>query len=203
MVRRFDAQRPDRPPRADRKRPSCVPGRPGRRVGLTRMCNSAPPRLLERGSRSRSRGRSLIGDSNLSPISGSRQRRPRAILNVSSGSTVVCVYSQNRSLLRSWESVSVTSGASVRQGACPERDPQRALPVPGTDSKRELVETNCCGPACLSVGSVLVWLRSVQQEDRGRLDLSHARPASIFEEGYVSQPVTWSRRPLVTQRDAN
>ena len=80
MVRRFDAQRPDRPPRADRRRPSCVPGRPGRRVGLTRMCSSAPPRLLERGSRCRSRGRSPMGDSNLSPISGSRQRRPRAIL---------------------------------------------------------------------------------------------------------------------------
>ncbi len=130
-----------------------------------------------------------MGDSNLSPISGSRQRRPRSILDVSSESTVVCVYSQNRSQLRSWESVSVICGASVREGACPERDPQRALPVPGTDSKRELVETNCCGPACLSVGSVLVWLRSVQQEDRGRLDLSHARPASPFEE-VVSEPAS-------------
>ena len=137
MVRRFDAQRPDRPPRADRRRPSCVPGRPGRRVGLTRMCSSAPPRLLERGSRSRSRGRSPMGDSNLSPISGSRQRRPRAILDVSSASMVVCLYSQNRSLLRSWgKHVSVTSGASVGEGACLERDPQRALPVPGTDGKR-------------------------------------------------------------------
>jgi hypothetical protein len=136
MVRRFDAQRPGRPPRVDRRRPSCVRGRPGRRVGLTRMCSSAPPRLLERGSRSRSRGRSLIGDSNLSPISGSRQRRPRAIHDVSSASTVVCLYSQNRSLLRSWGNrVSVTSGASVGEGACLERDPQRALPVPGTDGK--------------------------------------------------------------------
>jgi hypothetical protein len=153
MVRQFDAQRPDRPPRADRRRPSCVPGRPGRRVGLTRMCSSAPPRLLERGSRSRSRGRSPMGDSNLSPIGGSRQRRPRAILDVSSASTVVCLYSQNRSLLRSWGNrVSVTSGASVGEGACPERDPQRALPVPGTDGKRVLVGANCCGPPAYPSG---------------------------------------------------
>jgi len=152
MVRRFDAQRPDRPPRADRRRPSCVPGRPGRRVGLTRMCSSAPPRLLERGSRSRSRGRSPMGDSNLSPIGGSRQRRPRAILDVSSESTVVCVYSQNRSQLRSWESVSVTSGASVREEACPSVTHSVLCPCQGRIASASWWRRTVAGPPAYPSG---------------------------------------------------
>ena len=45
------------------------------------------------------------------------------------------------------------------------------------------------GSACLCFRLVLAWLWSVQQEDRGRLDLSHARPTSPFEE-VVCEPAS-------------
>ena len=56
-----------------------------------------------------------------------------------------------------------------------------------------MLSGRCCfgfgGPPALCFRLVLAWLRSVQQEDRGRLDLSHARPTSPFEE-VVCEPAS-------------
>jgi hypothetical protein len=188
-----------------------------------RMCSSAPPRLREHGSRSRSHERLLLGVSCLSPFvlqSGVGRQpwaRVHAIFDICSDSDSRRSRSDSQTAATGcpWEIVrrsllwpgngSCGVSCSARCGtvcqytrrqsggrgvpdACPTACSERAR---DGQIARVLDGRSCygLGSACLCFRLVLAWLWSVQQEDRGRLDLSHARPASPFED-VVGEPAS-------------